>query len=94
MTGADLILRLWEDCRTTARIAGCGNAKAVQNLIAQSRELLRHYGCSDRDANVVLFTIYLMSHWDWPEPSARIFETLLEIELFDFFKERLGICNP
>lgn len=92
MTGEDLIFELWRRCRATAEQAGSIPAEAVQKLIAQTREILTAYGSSREDADSVLFDIYTVAHWDWPEPTARIFETLLEIELADFFASRRGIA--
>jgi hypothetical protein len=88
MTGDELIGELWNRCRASAQEAGTVPAEAVQRLISHSREILGHYGCSKRDADLVFFGIYTVAHWDWPEPTARIFETLLEIELSEFFAER------
>jgi len=90
MTAENLIGELWRRCRQTAQEAGGLRAEAVQTLICQSREILTSYGCSKRDADVVLFDLYTDAHWDWPEPTARVFETLLEIELQEFFKERMA----
>lgn len=90
MTGEDLIFQLWRRCRVTAQEAGIVPAEAVQRLINQSREILTHCGCSRLDADSVLLDVYTVCHWDWPEPTARIFETLLEIELADFFAERMA----
>jgi hypothetical protein len=89
MTGAELICKLWQECRVAAREAGDVPAETVQQLISQSRDILTDYGCSERDADLVLFDVYTLAHWDWPEPTARIFETLLEFELAEFFRERM-----
>lgn len=91
MTAENLIALMWRECRVTARQAGSVPAEAVQKLIEQTREILSSYGCSPYDSDCVLHDLYIMTHWDWTEPSARIFETLLEIELQDFFKERMAL---
>lgn len=88
MTSADAIYRLWTRCRNTAQQEGHVPAEAVQLLISQSREILADLGCSRRDADSVLYGVYVVAHWDWQEPTARIFETLLEIELAEFFAEQ------
>lgn len=94
MTTADLIFELWRRCRNVAGNMGHVDAEVVQELITKTREVLTSYGCSKRDADSVLHDLYVAVHWDWPEPTARIFETLLEIELQEFFRERMDICNP
>jgi hypothetical protein len=91
MTAEDLIIALWRRCRNTAHQAGYVPADAVQRLIEQSREILSEYGCSRRDADSVLYAVYTEAHWDWPEPTARVLETLLEIELAEFFAERMAL---
>lgn len=88
MTGAQLIGELWQRSRISAQSAEAVPAEAVQQLIRQSREILTHYGCSKWDADCVLYDLYTVAHWDWKEPTARIFETLLEFELTEFFSER------
>ncbi len=88
MTGQQLIGELWRRSLRVAREAGDVPATAVQELIGQTRQVLTHYGCSKRDAAFLLYDLYTMVHWDWPEPTARIFETLLELELAEFFVER------
>ena len=87
MTIEDLICKLWQGCRRDACEAGHVPAEAVQRLIEQSRSILTEYGCSRHDSDLVLYGVYTQAHWDWPEPTARIFETLLEIELAEFFAE-------
>lgn len=87
-TGSDLIFDLWWKCMTTAREAGEVPAGAVEQLILRSREILTERGCAKRDADLVLFNIYTAIHWDGNQPTDRIFETLLEFELAEFFKER------
>jgi hypothetical protein len=88
MTAENLIGELWRRCLTDAREAGNVPAGAVQKLIEDSREILTEYGCSKRNADVVLFDLYTMIHWDGDQPTDRVFETLLEIELTEFFSER------
>jgi hypothetical protein len=88
MTAENLIGELWRKCLMDAREAGEVPAGAVQKLIEQSREILNHYGCSKQLADAVLFGIYTMIHWDWNQPTDRLFETLLEFELAEFFSER------
>jgi hypothetical protein len=88
MTADDLISKLWQLCRKDACDASHVPAEAVQRLIEQSREILTEMGCSKCQADLVLYGVYTQAHWDWPEPTARIFETLLEIELADFFTYR------
>jgi hypothetical protein len=88
MTAENLIGELWRKCLMTAREAGDVPGEAVQKLIGQSREILTNYGCSKHLADAVLFGIYTMVHWDWNQPTDRIFETLLEFELAEFFSER------
>lgn len=88
MTGENLITELWRRCLMSAREAGDVPAETVQKLIGQSRDILTHYGCSKQIADAVMFGIYTMVHWDWDQPTDRIFETLLEFELAEFFSER------
>lgn len=88
MTAENLIGELWRKRLMDAREAGQVPAGAVQKLIEQSREILTHYGCSKQDADTVLFRIYTAIHWDGDQPTDRIFETLLEFELAEFFSER------
>jgi hypothetical protein len=88
MTAENLICELWRRCLISAREAGEVPAGAVQKLLEQSRDILSGYGCSKQTADAVLFGIYTEVHWDWPEPTSRVFETLLEFELGEFFTER------
>lgn len=88
MTAENLIGELWRRCLTDARKAGNVPAGAVQKLIEDSREILAEYGCSKRDADEVLLGLYTTIHWDGDQPTDRVFETLLEIELTEFFSER------
>jgi hypothetical protein len=88
MTAENLIGELWRRCLMSAREAGDVPAEAVQKLIAQSRDILTLHGCSKQLADAVLFGIYTMVHWDWNQPTDRVFETLLEFELAEFFSER------
>jgi len=89
MTAEDLISKLWQRCLTDARKAENVPAGAVQKLIEDSREILTEYGCPKRIADVVLFDIYTGIHWDGDQPTDRVFETLLEFELAEFFRERM-----
>jgi hypothetical protein len=88
MTAENLITELWGRCLVHAREAGTIPGERVQGLIAHTREILDHYGCSKENADRVLFHIYTEIHWDWPEPTSRMFESLLEHELAEFFSER------
>lgn len=88
MTGEDLIWELWRKCLIASRKEGEVPAEAVQELIRQSREALRERGCTKHDADEVLYGIYENIHWDWDQPTDRIFETLLAFELTEYFKER------
>jgi hypothetical protein len=88
MTAENLIGELWRRCLMSAREAGDVPAEAVQKLIAQSRDILTLHGCTKQLADVVLFGIYTAIHWDGDQPTDRIFETLLEFELAEFFSER------
>lgn len=89
MTAENLIGNLWRRCLTDAREAGSVPAAAVQKLIGDSREILTEYGCPKQIADVVLFDIYTAIHWDGDQPTDRVFETLLEFELAEFFRERM-----
>jgi hypothetical protein len=88
MTGEDVIFALWRRCRATAQKEGFCPGEAVESLIDSSKEILTVYGASEHDINLVLSDIYTVVHWDWPEPTARVFETLLEFELAPYFAER------
>lgn len=88
MTGADLIWTMWRDCLIDARAAGGVPAEAVQSLITVTSQILARFGCAKRDADFVLYDFYTRIHWDWREPTDRVFETLLEFELQQFFSER------
>ena len=88
MTAELLITELWGRCLVHAREAGDVPAEKVQKLIADTRDILTQYGCSKENADRVLFHIYTEIHWDWPEPTSRIFESLLEFELTEFFTSR------
>lgn len=87
-TAEDLIFDLWRKCLIAAREAGEVPAGAVEKLIRDSREALTERNYTENDANLILFNVYSMIHWDWKEPTDRVFETLLEFELADFLKER------
>lgn len=87
-TGARLIWELWRRCLTDAREAGQVPAGAVEGLIRQSREVLTERGCTKPDADLVLFEVYNTIHFDWKQPTDRIFETMLEFDLAEFFAER------
>jgi len=87
-TAEDLIFDLWRKCLMHAREVGEVPAGAVQELIRQSRETLTERGCAKWDADLVLFNLYTEIHWDWNQPTDRIFETLLDFELTEFFNER------
>jgi hypothetical protein len=58
----------------------------VQQLIDSTRALIAEQGYSKRDSDYILFGIYTAVHWDWDQPTDRVFETMLEFELADFFK--------
>jgi hypothetical protein len=88
MTAEQLIGKLWRRCLMDAREAGGVPAEAVQKLIGDSRDILTHYGCSKPDADSVLFGLFTMIHWDGDQPTDKVFETLLEFELTEFFNER------
>jgi len=88
MTAGELIHEMWGRCRKTAGEVGEVPAGAVEKLIQQSREILDAYGCSKRDADAVLYLVYSAIHWDGDRPTDKIFETLLEFELAEFFSER------
>ncbi|GEM_PF-4329621 len=88
MTGQQLILDLWRKSLITAREAGGVPATAVEELIWKSREALTSFGCSKHDADVVLFSVYTEIHWDWNQPTDRVFESMLDTELMDFYKRQ------
>jgi hypothetical protein len=88
MTGQEMVFELWRRSQTTARKAAVVPAEAVQRLIQQTRDILNHYGCSKWDADSVLFLIYSGIRWEGGHPTDRVFETLLEFELAEFFSER------
>jgi len=88
MTAEDLIGAMWRNSQKSARLAGTCPAWAVEMLIRDTREILTHYGCSKPQADEILFGIYTDVHWDGTQPTDRIFETLLDIELTDYFRER------
>ncbi len=85
----DAIWDLWRRCLTTARSEGEIPAGAVELLIRQSREIIADAGYAKRDSDLLLFHVYTRVHWDWNHPTARLFETLLEFELQEFFNERI-----
>jgi len=78
---------LWRKCLMSAREAGEVPASAVQELIRQSRQILSEHGCTKRQADGILYQIYNDIHWDGDQPTDRVFETLLDFELTEFFKE-------
>lgn len=84
------IWALWARCLLTARAVGVGyvTAAPVETLIRESRSVIAAEGYSQRDSDLILFDIYTRIHWDWQQPTDRLFETLLEFELEGFFKER------
>jgi len=77
-----------------ARRAGTASAESVQELIERTRTLLSEQGFSKRQMQIVFFEILTVVHWDWKRPSDRIFETLLDFELADFFDEGIGSHAP
>jgi hypothetical protein len=85
----DGIWALWLRCLTSAQEMGQAPANAVQRLIVASREIAEEMGYSKRDSDLILFGVYTNIHWDWKHPTARMFETLLEFELYEFFAERM-----
>lgn len=89
VTIEDAIWTLWRNCLMTARAAGQVPAEAVQKLIRQSREIIVGQGYTKRDSDLILCGVYTAVHWDWPQPTDRVFETLLEFELAEFFRERM-----
>ena len=88
MTAENLITELWRKCLMSAREAGDVPAEKVQKLIADTRAILNRQGCSKEDVDRVLFNLYTEVVWDWKQPTDRIFETLLDFELTEFFSER------
>jgi len=90
MTAEELISAMWERCRKEARHFGSIPAEAVQDLIMDSRAVLDSYGCSKEDADGCLFLVYSDIHWDGNQPTDRVFETMLEFELADYFRERFS----
>jgi hypothetical protein len=88
MTGEEMIWELWRKCLLAAREEGDVPAETVQKLISQTREILTEQGCTKHDADMVFYGIYENIHWDWQRPTDRIFETLLDFELTEFFKEQ------
>lgn len=91
-TAANLIFDLWRKCMRTSREAGVAPAEAVQELIRKSREILTEKGCSERDTEGILFDLYSLIHWEGSYPTDKIFETLLDFELTEYFRER-GLGN-
>ena len=87
---SDLIAKLWFECMTTARAAGQVPAEAVQELIEKCRKLMSNMGCTRRDEDGVFSLIQNAIHWEWHEPTDRVFETLLDFELTEHWKERIG----
>jgi hypothetical protein len=102
LTTEKAIWSLFERCLYSARFcshtAGAlglnlpNLATIVEKLISDSRAIMKDFGCSQRDSDSILFTVYTNVHWDWNQPSDRVFETLLEFELAEFFKES-GMSN-
>lgn len=87
-TAAQLIWEWWEKALIASRAAGTVPAEAVESIIESSRRILAAQGCDKRNADRVLFDIYTRIHWDWPEPTDRVFETMLSFELAEYFTER------
>jgi hypothetical protein len=83
-----LLWTLWERCLVTAREADYAPADAVEQVIRESRAMIAKNGYSKRESDYILFDVYTQIHWDWQRPTDRVFETLLEFELDEFFKER------
>lgn len=88
MTAHDMVFDEWRKCLMHAREEGCAPAEAVQTLITRTREALVCDGASKYAADVVLFDLYTMIHWDCDQPTDRVFEAMLEFELAGFFEER------
>ncbi len=88
MTAEILIGKLWRMCLMSAREAGHAPAEGVQRLIKQTREILAHYGCTKQLADSLLFDLVHGDSLGQDQPTDRIFEALLEIELSEFFAER------
>jgi hypothetical protein len=87
-TAAQLLWEWWEKALTVSRTAGYVPAEAVQSLIESSRKILAAQRCTKWDSDSVLFDIYIAIHWDWNQPTDRVFETMLEFELADYFSHR------
>lgn len=86
-TLGDLVAKLFIDSMTAAREAGTVPAEAVQDLISQSRALVLKHGGTDRETNGIFCMVQSMIHWDWHQPTDRIFETLLDFELTQYWKD-------
>jgi len=87
-TAAELVWDLFEKGLVVARVTNTAPAEAVEALIKSTRTVMSAAGYSKLDTDRVLFDVYTRVHWDFRDPTARVFETLLEFELADFFRQR------
>jgi hypothetical protein len=85
-TLACMIGDCWFAVMRAARNAGTVGPEIVEDLIAHSRKLLRDSGADASSTDLVLFEIYTAIHWDWDQPTDRIFETMLDFNLQPFFR--------
>jgi hypothetical protein len=88
MTAEAFLWEIWRLCLLKARKDGSILADDVESFIANSRALLTAWPSSERDIDFLLFEIFNTIHWDWDQPTDRVFETLLEFELTEFFAKR------
>lgn len=87
---------LWERCLLSARsadlITGAAGVElaslpdAVRFLIGRTKAIIAEK--TGEDPGYALFDVYTRIHWDWDQPTDRVFEAMLEFELEKFFKER------
>ena len=87
-TAPELLWTWWDKCIQASRMADCVHPEAVESLIESSRRILTAQGATKRDADSVLFGFYTRIRWDFDQPTDRVFESMLEIELTGFFAER------
>lgn len=87
-TAAEMIWEWWEKALLVSREARTVPAEAVQSIIESTRMVLAAQRCSKENADLLFFDFYTRIHWDWNQPTDRVFETMLSFELEQFFKDR------
>jgi hypothetical protein len=85
----DHVRELWVLALLGARAQGGVGHNVIKDLLVQSKKILKGARFDHRATGAFLFGIYSEIHWDFPEPTDRLFEAALDRELEEFFSERL-----